>query len=604
MKEENKIKSKKSKKILTATTPIVMFSIGGRIISEIIENTEDKTEENTVGYDNIGTNYNFHVHKNNFVVLHVNRSFSYDMNAMKTKIEKCNEKGISIGLVLDTKAETLADIYQDIDFIQSIIKEYKIDFPIYCNINNIMSNKKLDVSQKRTLLDAFLTKTNKSDMYIGLYGNDTYLDECNKYIIDTTQYDCYLVQDSETISYTGPYSIIQNLEGKISSNNDISKTITNKKLNQANKILASEIYEVKEGDTFHSLSLRCGLSENDLIRYNSKTTLEVGDKIAIPNLYSVIDKEKKEVLYEYSIATGIDISNYNVNIDWDRVQETSEYVIIAVSNEMPNYGVNETMFLESCLKQIPEAIKHNIDVGYYFVIEKDMKVSVYEERIESHLNRLDNDLNVKINKKCIPVFLDVESYYEFNDYYQLMTVFEKKCKEHGYEQIGIYGNQSTLELISKNMEAKAGVTLKDTEWFVWLAGGEQYSSREHTNKDDVTLSDLKSQPKINNDFFETDIRQVTNVCTDTGAPDGRGHTDVSYLYNTKLFSKTFASTESSDFLELDLSKYKGIPISMILSGIEFGIGILFVIVSTKVIGTKLIVEIKNKVKEKKLNKQL
>ncbi|WP_348254123.1 hypothetical protein, partial [Salmonella enterica] len=80
-----------------------------------------------------------------------------------------------------------------------------------------------------------------------------------------------------------------------------------------------------------------------------------------------------------------------------------------------------------------------------------------------------------------------------------------------------------------------GISLKETDWYVWMSGGPQYSSREHTSYDDVTLDELEEVPSVSNDEFITSMRQVTNVCTDTGAANGMQHCDVSYLYDGELF---------------------------------------------------------------------
>ena len=91
-------------------------------------------------------------------MLHVSTSDFNDISALRAKLEKCNDLGISVGLILDTKALNLADIYKDIDYLQAIVKEYKIDLPIYCNIDTVMEEPSLNNYQKEAIIEAFLNK--------------------------------------------------------------------------------------------------------------------------------------------------------------------------------------------------------------------------------------------------------------------------------------------------------------------------------------------------------------------------------------------------------------------------------------------------------------
>ena len=49
-----------------------------------------------------------------------------------------------------------------------------------------------------------------------------------------------------------------------------------------------------------------------------------------------------------------------------------------------------------------------------------------------------------------------------------MSTFEKKCNEHGFKKIGIYGNRSTLEAISSSLK-------KDGEQ-IEIGGDNRYTS--------------------------------------------------------------------------------------------------------------------------------
>ena len=96
--------------MLLLGTPLAVVKTGAYVETQIKENSTDGTQKNTIGYENIGIDYNIKVHTNNFVMLHVSTSDFNDISALRAKLEKCNDLGISVGLILDTKALNLADI--------------------------------------------------------------------------------------------------------------------------------------------------------------------------------------------------------------------------------------------------------------------------------------------------------------------------------------------------------------------------------------------------------------------------------------------------------------------------------------------------------------
>lgn len=199
MKTTKKFFNVLEKILLIAGVPLSAIKVKQLTQTQVAESTIDGTGENLVGYENIGINYNTEVHTNNFVILHVSTSKYNDISAMREKLEKCNELDISVGLVLDTKAYDLAQIYKDVDYLQAVVKDYKIDMPIYLNVDGIMENKDLNNAQRVEIIEAFIDKAERSDMYLGFYGKDSNLTDCSNFIYDLKGYDCFLIQDSEQI---------------------------------------------------------------------------------------------------------------------------------------------------------------------------------------------------------------------------------------------------------------------------------------------------------------------------------------------------------------------------------------------------------------------
>lgn len=614
MEENENIKSKNRKKAVgiilgAAATSNALSDVARYIISCNVERTTDGTPENTVGYEGYNIRFNTRIHSNNFVVLHVSEKTINDITGLRDTLNQCKDKKISVSIVLDTKAENLAKMYKDIDFLQSILKQYNIDMPVYCNIDNIMNNKNLNNAEKSALIEAFLDKATRSNIYVGLYGTDTNLYDCNEFITKISEYDTFLIQDNETIRYQGTHNITKDLEGNISATVDLSSIVANANLNASSSLVYSSNYIVAEGETMHSIALKCGLSENDLIKYNgNKKTVEVGDKILIPNLYMTINEETKEVKYNFAIARGIDISNYQYNIDWERVAQTSDYVIVEVARDDNDYLNNDGYYLDSAIGQIIGTKSQNLDLGLYFCIYKDMDASTYEERMESYLTRLDNELrenNVNIDKSNIPVFLDFDVYSDDNDYYELMQTFEKVCASHGFTKVGIYGNESTLNSICENMQSKHGLVLKNTDYYVWKAGGPQYSSNESIDPG-VRVEDLVEYRGESTSNFTVDMQQVTNVCNNVGASNGANHCDVSYLYDEEMFGRKYKEDETTEIMEVDLNNYRNIPVNSICSGALNTLtgltALCYAALGLKTLGKKLKQKHKERIKKQTLEK--
>lgn len=521
---------------------------------EVKNGTSSASFENEFGHDDIDAFANTTIYPNDFVILHVENKLFQDISELKAKIKKCNDLGISIGLVLDTKSDNLADFYKDLDFLQAIIKEFTIDLPIYCNIENIANNKSLNNAEKKALVEAFIEKANHSNLFLGLYGTDTTLYNFNKYVLDITNYNCFLVRDSEERKYTGPATIKQNLDGQITADENLAESIIAKGLNNASKLVYSSLYTVQENDTYESISFQSGLSVDDLKSYNKNlgNKLNPGDVIKIPNYYLTYNKDVNQMQYNYAIARGIDISSYQENFDWNRIKETSDFVITQVARDGSGYQ-------NSCISQIQGTLSNDINLGLYFCINYDMNMENFKKLMSEYLDNFNKDLNnagITLNFANIPVFLDFEDYYEYNDYYGLMQIFEEKCRQLGCQNIGIYANRSTMENINANMEQMHNTSLKNTNWKIWLSGGTQYEDEK--NHSGHKLEDLVEIPNEANENagFVPDIRQVTNVAVDTGASNDSGFCDVNYLYTQDIFGNPLPNQEDLiDVMEIDLSNY-------------------------------------------------
>lgn len=564
-----------------------------------IKGKSDGTSENKVGYEDINTRFNTKVHTNNFVVLHIKRRMYNDITALTNKLNKCKNEGISVSLVLDCDASSLSDIYMDIDYLESILARFDIDMPIYINIDKIMSNKKLNNTMKKEIIESFLNKMDSSSFRIGLYGTDSNLSDLNNYLIDITNRGVFLVKDSEDIKYVGKTEITKSLNGEITSLENLSI------VTDSNVIVPCSVkYIIGENESIHSIALKCGLSEEDLMRYNDVKEVHEGDSIYIPNLYEIIDTNTNLVSYNFGVSKGIDISDYQDSIDWDRVSETSDYVITEIAR------IKSDTYLDTVCDHIENIIASGIDLGLYMCLGGVEETDIVLDRVSKYLNRLDSELNEKhinIDKSKTPIFIDFELDSSDTNYYDIAQGFKELCNNHGFMNVGIYGNYSTLDSISKSFK-RNGNSLKDNDFYIWAAGGPNYKDESKWINKGFKLSELEEVTETSNNDYTVSMQQVTNVCTDTGATNSMGHCDVSFLYDESMFSDNSEvedKEEYTEYLEVDLNKYKNVPYETIIHGVQnsltfftaLGYSVLFL----KIVGKKLILSIK---KRKMINDEI
>lgn len=564
-----------------------------------IKGKSDGTSENKIGYENINTRFNTKVHTNNFVVLHIKRRMYNDITALTNKLNKCKNEGISVSLVLDSDSSSLNDIYMDIDYLESILSRFDIDMPIYINIDKIMLNKKLNNTMKKEIIESFINKMDNSSYRIGIYGSDTNLNDLNNHLVDITNRSVFLVRDCEEVKYIGNIDITKGLSGEITASKNLSM------VTDSNVILpCSAMYIVGENETLHSIALKCRLSEEDLMKYNNVKEVSVGDSLYIPNLYEVIDSNKDLVSYNFGVRKGIDISDYQDTISWDRVSETSDYVIVEVAR------IKSDTYLDTASEHIQNVITNNIDLGLYMCLGGKEETSIVLERISNYLDRLDSELkskNINIDKSKTPIFIDFELDSSEINYYDIAQGFKELCNNHGFMNVGIYGNSNTLSCISDDF-VKHGTSLKTADFYIWAAGGPNYKDESKWINKGFKMSELEEVTETSNNEYTVSMQQVTNVCTDTGATNSMGHCDVSFLYDESMFSDNSEvedKEEYTEYLEVDLNRYKNVPYETIIHGVQnsltffttLGYSVLFL----KIVGKKLILSIK---KRKMINDEI
>lgn len=532
--------------------------------------------ENTYGYDKKPI---IKINQNNFYVFNISNATDLvcaDAYAsfLDKKANDNTNSNVSYAVVLHTKACTLGEIYKDIDMIQAFLARHQVELPVYLSIDELMENKKLDTKQKEELVSAFIKKFDMSKGYLGISGKDSNLVKFNEYVMDITDYDTYVIQDSEEIKYTGSHNMIKYLDSSITASDWLANSIASKQLNKSENLVYSAVYTIQDNEDLNSVALKFGLSVNDLKKYNNIKfkTPKSGDKILIPNLYVTVDPKTNDRAFTYAVASGIDISLFQGITDWNVISKTSDFVILRASSACLSKDD------ASLAPKLVEVNNLNKPFGLYFCIEGNtvLATDAFEARFRANIANFEaicNANGININKDNIPLFIDFERFEANTDHLEIMRSAVRVANELGYSKVGLYANSSTTKRISQEYQSK-GTSLANENTILWLAGGPNYltssyveakraerneenNERKANNESTIdtplgqeigfAIEDLEEQENTSFEGVIPAIRQVGNYVNNTGAANSDGVADYNYLYSDNLFGNdAFGETPDSN----------------------------------------------------------
>lgn len=532
--------------------------------------------ENTYGYDKKPI---IKINQNNFYVFNISNATDLvcaDTYAsfLDKKANDNTNSNVSYAVVLHTKACTLGEIYKDIDMIQAFLARHQVELPVYLSIDELMENKKLDTKQKEELVSAFIKKFDMSKGYLGISGKDSNLVKFNEYVMDITDYDTYVIQDSEEIKYTGSHNMIKYLDGSITASDWLANSIASKQLNKSENLVYSAVYTIQDNEDINSVALKFGLSVNDLKKYNNIKfkTPKSGDKILIPNLYVTVDPKTNDRAFTYAVASGIDISLFQGITDWNVISKTSDFVILRASSACLSKDD------ASLAPKLVEVNNLNKPFGLYFCIEGNtvLATDAFEARFRANIANFEaicNANGININKDNLPLFIDFERFEANTDHLEIMRSAVRVANELGYSKVGLYANSSTTKRISQEYQSK-GTSLANENTILWLAGGPNYltssyveakraerneenQERKANNESTIdtplgqeigfAIEDLEEQENTSFEGVIPAIRQVGNYVNNTGAANSDGVADYNYLYSDNLFGNdAFGETPDSN----------------------------------------------------------
>jgi len=512
----------KGKKI---TALAVSVALAGTIGGFVLKKDDSNIKNNQYGFQNVNLTNIINLEPENFVILNVGDHNSIKVLFQDQKMKYCNNHDIALGIVISSTAETENEIYDDVEYTKSIVEQYDVKFPVYLNIDDIVTNNDLNNEMKKELIKSYLEKLSANHVYVGISGTDTNLNRVRTYC-GIKDYDAYLIMDSDEIKYQGKYNIVQKQDGTIESYVDLEQTILNNNLNNSKNFINDGKYIVSEGEEIIDIALKYGMSVNELLDFNGMRIkdIEAGTVLRIPSILGTeVTKEQQTGEYKEldEPIRGCDISYaQSDNCDWEQMQENFEFIILR-----SNQGLNEDSYFEQNAKNCN---LYGIPIGVYCFNDFDnSNCETLEEFNKKQKEQASYTLKRLENKNIeYPVYLDVEgnvperldkSYVN-----EMLNIWCTTITEAGYVP-GLYCSQSNFEYLQRCTDYKL-----DDKMSIWIAGGEQYGN-ENNPEDNVELKNVKpSYSILENDKFGADIVQSTNVATNAGAHDGRGHLDIDY----------------------------------------------------------------------------
>ena len=526
--------------------------------------------ENAIGHEEI--NPIFAIDDKDFVVLNVGDHNSIGVHFQDRKMKMCNEQDISLGVVLDTDASNEEAIYNDVDYVKGLVRDYKIDFPVYLNIDKIITNDDLNTEEKTKIIKDFLEKCSANGIYVGVNGTDTNLCRLKEYC-QISGYDAYLVMDSSEIKYDGTCNVVKDLDGKIKANCDLAEVITKKELNSADNFANDASHTIGDDEDITDVSLKYDMSVNQLLEFNDKdkSDVSVGTVLRIPCQIENVEYGDPQFTKLDQPIRGCDMSYaQRTSSDWDKLSDNFEFIILRACQ-----GQEKDEFFDL---NVEKCNVNNIPIGVYcYNGYNNHNCPDFDLFVKKQEEQADYMISLLKNKKIeYPVYLDIEASPSLNDDYlgqekveAMLDMWSKKITEAGYVP-GIYCNQSGLQYL----QSKVNYSLNE-RFQLWVAGGDQY----YSDKRDIDLNEVLPSSILNSDQ-SVRMAQSTDSCVNAGAGDSNGHLDICFSsvdYTDKNYERlndSEAGFEIKEFERPDLGLI--IPVAAIgLGGLGTTVGIAF-----------------------------
>lgn len=269
---------------------------------------------------------------------------------------------------------------------------------------------------------------------------------------------------------------------------NLSDVIKKESLNDEHKFIGEYSYTIKHGDYLEQIANNYNMKVEDLAAYNEIDPNKIypEEEIIIPNNYSNLeeniinsiieeDKEKtntKKYLGDIeterltSLLKGIDVSEYQGDIDWDLVKEDVDFAILRLCDFYHRTSTDDCLLDKKFLYNILACEEKNIPVGIYYFSRATTKEEAINEA-EFVAEKL------KEYSLEYPVYMDVETEYLNNlivnskeEFKIIAQAAMETLEANGYFS-GIYCNRNVF----KNIEDLSN------KYTFWLTSNKTYNQQ-------------------------------------------------------------------------------------------------------------------------------
>ncbi len=519
---------------------------------------EDNAVKEETGYDDLGMINAIRMDEDEFVILDIGNHKKVGVHYQESKMKYCNKKDISLGVIISSNAEKENDIYDDVEYTKSIIRDNKLDLPVYLDINQIITNDNLNVENKTKLIKTYLEKCSANHIYVGIYGTDKNLCRVKEYC-KIADYDAFLVMDSDEIKYDGVYHIYKDLEGNIRKTKDLSTVIETKDLNNADNFVDDSTCILEQVEDITDIALKYGMSVNELLDFNEikKKDLKAGQAIRIPSLIAQKTNQQYKRLEEP--LRGCDLSYAQGNsMNWEELNTNFEFIIAKC---------NRGLALDPCFENNAKNCNlNNIPMGAYCYNDYDTRncedINDFTEKQQAQANFTVEMLK---NKKIeYPVYFDIEANVDLKDIFtsdyvkEMLDIWTNTILSAGYTP-GLYCNKETFYFLQNCVDYDLADKLE-----LWIAGGEQYSGEKY----DIELNQVRPSSYLEDEQINPAMVQSTDSAVHAGAGNEKGHLDIDFSlidYKDGMMEEQ-GENEIKDFERRDYKLYGYYALGVALMG--------------------------------------
>lgn len=509
-----------------------------------------------------------------FAVFDVGNHEHIGVSNQSRKLKKAEKKDISRAVIISSEATDLCEIYDDIEYTKSVIKDNNIDMPVFLSIDNIMNDDDLSAKEKADMVLTFLKMAEENGMFVGVYGTSTNLEFFDKYCLDLSEYTTFVVKDGAT-EYSGNSSFVQDEEGNIictyssaEDNDNISNLIRRKGLNSSNNLRQNGYRVFGKNDDVRLIAVECGMSTRDLLKYNGLRKVKQvkpGMVLRIPSEsqeYKVITTNPDVERQDTVVFKGIDTSYCQAPasaVDWDSVAKKVDFDILKICEqsyhdfENIDVDVNFEGYYNACRE-------HGIAVGGYYITRATTVTDAVSEAkmVVDYLKSNGFEMD-------FPLFIDYENtatwYYEeefnkiesSNNLAEIIRSVAEVFESAGY-RFGIYSNRSTRIQI----KSMAGEELIN-RYEAWIATNTEESRYN-------AVDDGGEGPEFPG-YDTADIKQMTDRVTDVGVEEVDGCTDVDLCY--KNYGK-FETIQTDSEYTFEMKKFSRFDALATLEDVAIG----------------------------------